>query len=66
MPAVITSRSEKTFKVEIEIPYSRNMLDGEECLQRCLNGAGVISTKELLERVLSQFNVKFTNLYQAA
>lgn len=50
MPAVITSRSEKTFKVEIEIPYSRNMLDGEECLQRCLNGAGVISTKELLEQ----------------
>lgn len=50
MPAVITSRSEKTFKIEIEIPYSRNMLDGEEYLQRCLNEGGVISTKELLEQ----------------
>jgi len=50
MPAIITSRTEKTFKVEVEIPYNRNMLDGEECLQRCLNEAGVVATKELLEQ----------------
>lgn len=48
MSAKITARSEKTFKVEIEIQYSRNMLDGEERLQRALNDAGMLATKELL------------------
>lgn len=50
MSAIITLRTEKTFKIEVEIPYSRNMLDGEECLQRCLNEAGAAATKELLEQ----------------
>ncbi len=54
MPAIITFRTEKTFKIEVEIPYSRNMLDGEECLQRCLNEAGAAATKELLERNYSR------------
>lgn len=48
MPAAIVSRAEKTFKIEIEVPYNRNMLDGEEVLQRCLNEAGMLGTKELL------------------
>lgn len=50
MPAVLISRSEKTFKIEVEISYSRNMLDGEEGLQRSLNEAGIVATKELLEQ----------------
>lgn len=48
MDAAIISRSEKTFKIEIEVPYSRHMLDGEENLQKSLNAAGVLGTKELL------------------
>lgn len=48
MQAAIVARSEKTFKVEIEIPYNRNMLDGEEGLQRSLNEAGLLGTRELL------------------
>jgi hypothetical protein len=48
MPAAIVSRSETSFKVEVEIPYGRNMLDGEETLQKRLNEAGSIATSELL------------------
>jgi len=50
MSARIISRSEKTFKLEIEVHYSRNMLDGEERLQKSLNEAGVVASKELLEQ----------------
>jgi hypothetical protein len=50
MPAQIISRSEKVFKIEIEVHYSRNMLDGEECLQKSLNEAGALASKELLEQ----------------
>lgn len=50
MPAKIVARSEKTFKIEIEVSYSRNMLDGEEGLQKSLNEAGALATKELIEQ----------------
>jgi hypothetical protein len=50
MLATIVSRSEKSFKIELEIPYSRAMLDAEEGLQRGLNGAGVVGTRELLSQ----------------
>jgi hypothetical protein len=50
MSAIIVSRTDKKFKIEVEIPYNRNMLDGEECLQKCLNMAGALGTKELLEQ----------------
>jgi len=52
MSAAIINRNEKSFTVQVEIPYSNSMLDGEEHLQRGLNEAGSLGTKE----VLSQFN----------
>lgn len=48
MNATIISRSEKSFKIEIEVNYSRNMLIGEEHLLKCLNDGGVLATRELL------------------
>lgn len=50
MAATIVSRSDSSFKVEIEFKYGRNMLDSEELLQKHLNEAGCIATKELLEQ----------------
>lgn len=50
MSAKIISRSEKKFKIEIEIPYCTSMLDGEEGVQKSLNDAGVIATREILRR----------------
>jgi len=50
MQARIVLRSEHSFKVEVEIPYSRAMLDGEEGLQQSLNHAGTVATKELLTK----------------
>jgi hypothetical protein len=48
MQASIVSRSEKKFKIEVEVAYSHNMLEGEEGLQRSLNEAGLVATRELL------------------
>ena len=42
MEAVVVSRSDKTFKIEVEIPYNANMLSGEEGIQRLLNKAGAL------------------------
>lgn len=50
MPAEITCRSESSFKIEIEISYSKDMLSGEESLQRSLNEAGCMATAEILEQ----------------
>lgn len=49
MQATITSRSESSFKLEIEIPYSATMLESEEMIQECLNQGGVLATKEMME-----------------
>ena len=49
MHAIIKSKSADSFKLEIEIPYSKNMLEAEEMVQRCLNEGGTLATKELME-----------------
>jgi hypothetical protein len=49
MSAIIKSKSTASFKLEIEIPYSTNMLEAEEMVQRCLNEGGTLATKELME-----------------
>lgn len=48
MTAKIIKRNENTFLVQIEVPYSISMLDGEELLQKALNEAGSLATGELL------------------
>ena len=50
MQAAIISRTEKTFTITMEVPYSRHMLDGEEGLQKSLNSAGTLGTAELLKQ----------------
>lgn len=50
MPTTIINRSEKSFIVQVEIPYSTNMLDGEEKLQQSLNEAGSVATAEILQQ----------------
>lgn len=50
MSAIIISRSEKTFKVELEIPYCNSMLEGEEGVLKSLNNAGALATKEILQQ----------------
>lgn len=49
MEANIKSRTQSSFKLEIEIPYSTNMLNAEEIVQRCLNAGGILATKEMME-----------------
>jgi hypothetical protein len=58
MSATIISRTEKSFKLEIEIPYSSSMLDGEEGIQKSLNEAGVAATGEILQ----QFDTDGSNI----
>jgi hypothetical protein len=48
MTAKIIKKSDNTFLVQIEVPYSKSMLDGEELLQKALNEAGSLATGELL------------------
>ena len=48
MQASITSHTESSFKLEIEIPYSSNMLEAEELIQKSLNEGGVLATKEMM------------------
>lgn len=49
MKPYISSRTESSFKLEIEIPYSTNMLEAEELLQHSLNQGGALATKEMME-----------------
>ena len=50
MPASVIARKPKTIVLQIEVPIeSGNMLDLEDGLQRVLNEAGQLGTKELLE-----------------
>lgn len=50
MPATIVSRNQKSFTVQVEVPYSNSMLDGEEKLQQSLNEAGCVATGEILQQ----------------
>jgi hypothetical protein len=48
--ATIVARSEASFTVQVEIPYSPSMLDFEQTIQERLNQAGVVATQEALQR----------------
>jgi hypothetical protein len=50
MPAAIVARSEKSFTVQVEIPYASSMLDFEQAIRDRLNQAGAIATQEALQR----------------
>ncbi len=50
MSATIIARSEASFTVQVEIPYSPSMLDFEQTIQERLNQAGVVATQEALQR----------------
>jgi hypothetical protein len=50
MSAAIVARSETSFTVQVEIPYSSSMLDFEEVIQDRLNQAGVVATGEALQQ----------------
>lgn len=49
MQANIISHTKSSFKLEIEIPYSSNLLEAEELIQKSLNEGGVLATKEMME-----------------
>lgn len=48
MTAKISSRTETSFKVEVEIPYRKSMLDFEEVIQSAVNSVGQTATEEAL------------------
>lgn len=50
MDAQVTARSDKSFKLEIEIPLSMNMLEAEELIQQALNLGGVLATEEAMKQ----------------
>src|SRR5512143_2749613 len=50
MSATVVARSETSFTVQVEIPYSASMLDFEEVIQDRLNQAGVVATAEALHQ----------------
>lgn len=49
MRATIKSRTTSFFKLEIEIPYTANMLEAEEIVQQCLNEGGILATEEVMK-----------------
>src|SRR3954453_11870050 len=50
MSAAIVARSETSFTVQVEIPYSSSMLDFEQAIQDRLNQAGVVANQEALQQ----------------
>lgn len=50
MDAQITSRSDKSFKLEIDIPRSMNILEAEEMIQQALNLGGIVATEEAMKQ----------------
>ena len=50
MNAQIISRSDKSYKLEIEIPRSMNMLEAEEMIQQALNLGGIVATEEAMKQ----------------
>jgi hypothetical protein len=67
MSAAIVARSEASFTVQVEIPYSSSMLDFEHAIQDRLNQAGVVATQEALHQFdtdgspITIGSVKFTS-----
>lgn len=50
MSATLISKTQDSLVVQIEIPLSRSMLEGESLIQDALNEAGTLATGELLKR----------------
>ena len=50
MPAAIIARTDAAFTIQVEIPYNSSMLGFEEVIQQRLNEAGVLATREALQR----------------
>ena len=50
MSAVLLSKTEKHFTIQIKIPYCKSMLDGEDLILSTLNDAGKLATGEILTR----------------
>ena len=48
MDAKIVKRSEKSYVIEVEIPYGKTMLESEELIQQQINKAGSLATGESL------------------
>ena len=49
MNAQIISDNAKSFKLEITVPYSKNILDAEEKVQQALNMAGALATEKVMK-----------------
>jgi len=49
MDAKIVSHTKNSFKLEIEIPRVKNMLEAEELIQQALNLGGIIATEETMK-----------------
>src|SRR3954453_7833637 len=50
MSAAIVARSETSFTVQVEIPYTSSMLDFEQAIQDRLNQAGVVAPAEAVRQ----------------
>lgn len=50
MPASLISKNEDFITVQIKIPLSRSMLEGESLIQDAVNEAGTLATGELLKQ----------------
>lgn len=50
MSGQIVARSDKSFTVQVEIPYCKSMLDFENAIQASLNQGGVLATAEAIGR----------------
>src|ERR687890_628927 len=67
MTATIVARSESSFTVQVEVPYTSSMLDFEQTIQERLNQAGVVATQEALQQFdtdgspITVGSVKFTS-----
>ena len=50
MSVSIVSKTSNSITIQIEIPLSKSMLEGESWIQDALNDAGALATGELLKQ----------------
>lgn len=50
MPASVISKNQNKLIIQLEIPLSKSMLEGESWIQDALNDAGTLATRELLKQ----------------
>jgi len=50
MQALLISRTPNSVTIQIKIPLSNSMLEGESLVQNALNEAGILATRELLKK----------------